>query len=129
VSQFAIQNDGTLSEIGSPVSAGVNTRSVAVHPSGHFAYASNRGGSVSEYVIRNDGTLSPIGTALVPAGIDPETIFIDLSGRYAYVGSGTPSNEISQFTIGADGRLSPMSAPTALAGGAPATFAAVYTWE
>ena len=67
VSQYGIEANGTLSLLTSdpltpnPVGAGDGPFSVAVDPSGKFAYVANSGSdNVSQYSIGTDGRLSPL---------------------------------------------------------------------
>ncbi|MFI5261910.1 MAG: lactonase family protein [Candidatus Limnocylindrales bacterium] len=92
--------------------------SIAVHPSGKWAYVSlGQKGKVNEYTIGSDGTLSPMDPPSVPAGGYPDTIALDPSGKHAYVSDGR-ENDVYQFTIDqASGALSPMTPATVPAGG------------
>ena len=57
--------------------------SVAVDPSGQFAYATNTNGTISAYTInQNTGALTA-GTAVV-AGTYPTSVIVDPSGKFAY---------------------------------------------
>jgi DNA-binding beta-propeller fold protein YncE len=79
---------GALTSIGS-VDAGAYPTSVAVDPSGNFAYATisvgpDRPGTVSMYSINSPaGTLTSLGT--VPTGVNPWSLVVDRSDRFAYV--------------------------------------------
>ena len=89
-------NTGALTEIpddprteirdGSPFPAGGEPQSVAVDPSGTFAYVTNlSSGNVSGYRIDPTGALIPIGGSPFPAGSLPNCVEVDPSGRFAYV--------------------------------------------
>src|SRR5258706_10603006 len=56
--------------------------------------------------------------ALVPAGMNPRSVAVDPSGRYAYVANGA-SNDVSQYAIGVDGSLVLMASATVAAGNDP----------
>jgi DNA-binding beta-propeller fold protein YncE len=69
VSAYSIGANGALmlNVPGSPFAAGNTPLSVAVDPTGKFAYVANTGGNVSSgdvsaYSIGADGALTPIGT-------------------------------------------------------------------
>ena len=75
ISQFSISAGGALTPL--PIafvpsgSHSINTRvsSVNVDPTGHFAYATNRGdGNISQYSIDSTGGLVPLTIAVVPSG-------------------------------------------------------------
>ena len=79
--------------------------SVAVDPSGRFAYMTNGGMNtgglnlVSEFIIDStSGALTSIGT--VATGDDPNSVAIDSGGKFAYVANFS-SNDVSMYTINA----------------------------
>src|SRR5207253_411720 len=77
--------------------------SVAVDPSGKFAYVANEGGfaptSVSMYTIdATTGVLTSIGT--IAAGGRAASIAVHPSGKFAYVTNGG-SNDVSMYNIDA----------------------------
>jgi 6-phosphogluconolactonase (cycloisomerase 2 family) len=128
ISQYTIGADGKLTPMSpATVGAGSTPTSVTVDPSGRFAYVTNWwadrpsfhfGGSdnVSQYAIGSDGKLTPMSPATVEAGVGPNSIVIDPSGRFAYVVNAyrdpvtdyIHTNNVSQYTVGADGKLTPM---------------------
>jgi len=105
------------------VAAGNGPQSVAVAPSGQFAYVANLlSGDVSQYSIGADGSLSPLAPATVDSGSDPFSdpfsITVEPSGKFVYVANwGT--HDVSQYSIGGDGGLSPLTPATVAAGDAP----------
>jgi len=87
--------------------AGGNPNSVAVDPSGKFAYVVNSTqatlpvGSVSAYIIdAASGALTPVAGSPFPAGTLSRSITVDPSGRFAYVAN-SMSNNVSAYTIDA----------------------------
>lgn len=83
--------------------------SVAVDPSGKFAYAPQSGafpagtygGSNSVSMFTVDGTtgaLTSIG--LIAAGTNPDSVAVDPAGKFAYV-TNASSNDVSMYTINA----------------------------
>jgi 6-phosphogluconolactonase (cycloisomerase 2 family) len=76
ISQYLIGTGGVLSPIGAGfVAAGMGTSSVAVDPTGAFAYATNRGeSSLSQYTVGAGGALTPMATPTVAAGANPTSI-------------------------------------------------------
>ena len=129
VSQYPIGANGALpTTAASSVATGTYPYSIAVVPSGLYAYVANDiGNNVSEYTISsgvltlNTSTANSTGT--VNAGLNPVSVTVDPTGQYAYVanyGDGT----VSQYTIDTPssltpGALAPMSAPTVLVGSNP----------
>ena len=85
-----------------------STAEIAIHPSGKFLYASNRGhNSIAEFRIDpTSGLLSPIGHTT--SGINfPRNFAIDPSGAWLYVAN-QKGDDIVQFRIDQDtGRLAP----------------------
>jgi 6-phosphogluconolactonase len=93
---------GTLTLIGT-TGAGSCPLSVALHPSGKFAYAANTGSDggpdiegVSMYTINPNGALTPMG--LINAGSCPSSLAVDPSGKFAYV-TNHCDNTISMYKI------------------------------
>jgi YVTN family beta-propeller protein len=96
-------NGGSSSSVSFPmVTGGTNPLSIAVDPTGRFAYVANQGcfgsfpGSVSMYQIGPTGTLSSLGT--IPAGSAPISITVDPLGKFAYVAN-TDSKDVSTYII------------------------------
>jgi len=84
------------------VTGATNSLSIAVDPTGRFAYVANQGclgsfpGSVSMYQIGPTGTLSSLGA--IPAGSGPISITIDPLGKFAYVAN-LYSKDVSTYII------------------------------
>jgi 6-phosphogluconolactonase len=75
--------------------------SVAVEPSGKFAYVANGGAgspfNIEMYTINGTtGALTSIGT--IATGTDPAFVAVDPSGKFAYVAN-SGSNDVSMYTI------------------------------
>ena len=98
-------SSGALTAIaGSPFTAGRGSISIAVAPSGRFAYMANFGsGDISAYAIDSaTGALASLPGSPYPVGADPRAIAIEPSGRFAYVlGDGAEEGNI--FAYGIDG--------------------------
>jgi len=105
VSMYTINHaTGALTSIGT-ISAGTAPVSVAVDPSGKFAYVANENdtpgsaGNVSMYTINaTTGALASIGT--ISAGTAPVSVAVDPAGKFAYV-TNSGSNDVSMYTIDA----------------------------
>jgi 6-phosphogluconolactonase len=129
VDQFTIGGDGTLTALGTPVAIGGGGLGVtlAVDPSGHFAYvAEPTSGVVAQFTIGADGMLTAMSTPSITAGSQPAFVKIHPGGRFAYVvnqGDGS----ISQYTIDATtgGSLVAMSTPSVSTGEPIPTFATI----
>jgi 6-phosphogluconolactonase len=112
------------------IAARLTPLSVAVDPSGRFAYAANSlSDNVSMYAINaTTGALTLIDTP-VAAGRDPLSAAVDPSGRFAYVaneGSSPSSGNVSMYTINATtGALAPIAPGTIAAGINPRSVAIV----
>jgi 6-phosphogluconolactonase (cycloisomerase 2 family) len=123
VSQYTMGTNGALNtSAASSVATGATPYSIAVVPSGLYAYVANNfngvgGNTVSEYTI-NSGVLtlnttiaSPTGT--IAARTNPVSVTIDPTGQHVYVVN-AGSNNVSQYKISsADGTLSELAAPVA----------------
>jgi 6-phosphogluconolactonase len=100
VSAYTINpTSGALTAVGSPVAAGTFPVSVAVDPSGKFAYVANGcdvscsvNGNVSAYTIGVTGALTPVVGSPFPAGSNPNSVAVDPSGKFAYVVNQCVSN-------------------------------------
>jgi YVTN family beta-propeller protein len=100
VSAYAINaTTGALTSVGT-IATGTDPGSVAVDPSGKFAYVTNSGSNdVSMYTIEaTTGALGSIGT--IAAGTDPVSVAVDPSGKFAYV-TNFSSNDVSMYNINA----------------------------
>ena len=100
VSMYTINaTTGALTSIGM-IAAGTSPDSVAVDPSGKFAYVPNFGSNnVSMYTIdATTGALASIGT--IAAGTSPVSVAVDPAGKFAYVPNFN-SNDVSMYTIDA----------------------------
>jgi 6-phosphogluconolactonase len=95
ISVYSIDpNNGALTPVaGSPFATGKSPRSIAIAPSGKFAYIANIGGpsdngSISEYSIdATTGVLTQLAGSPIMKGDFPASIAVDRTGKFAYVGS------------------------------------------
>ena len=93
---------GRLKFIGK-AATGIFPFSVALHPSGQYAYVANLGtSSVSQYTIGADGSLTPMANPSANSPSSPRIFTVDPTGSYAYAAY---ASGVSQYTIGADGSL------------------------
>jgi 6-phosphogluconolactonase (cycloisomerase 2 family) len=90
---------------GSPFAAGQYPYSLAIEPTGHFAYVANAGsGDVYAYSIdAQTGALTQIGSPIT-AGTRPISIVTDPRGQYVFTAN-TTSGDVSAFAINFDGTL------------------------
>jgi 6-phosphogluconolactonase (cycloisomerase 2 family) len=117
--------------------------SVAVDPSGKFAYAADGGAfpagsfggdsSVSMYTINSTtGALTPIG--MIDSGSSPDSVAVDPTGKFAYVAN-FGSNNVSMYTIDATsgalasiGTIAAGPGPVSVAVDPAGKFAYVANW-
>jgi 6-phosphogluconolactonase (cycloisomerase 2 family) len=123
ISIFVIDpNSGKLSV----VPGGINTEgttSIAFEPSGRFLYSleSSRDHAFVYAVNSTTGALSRTtgcgGAGVCPTGSNPDSITVDPSGRYAYVGYGqfTATNRYSTSIYKIDPETGTLTAPNTLA--------------
>jgi 6-phosphogluconolactonase (cycloisomerase 2 family) len=79
-------------------SPGDSPHSVAVEPSGRFAYVSNSDGTVTTYSIGpSSGALTQVGSE-APGDGQGYVVTVDPTGRFVYVGNAA-SNTITTFSI------------------------------
>ena len=99
---------------------GVSPQSIAVDPTGKFAYVANSASNnVSMYTIDGTtGALTPIG--LIPAGSGPVSIAVHPTGKFVYVANESILNDltssVSMYTINpATGAMTSIGLPVATA--------------
>jgi 6-phosphogluconolactonase len=122
VSAYTIDEaTGALSPApGSPFPAGINSRSVAVDSTGHFAYVANYGSAdISAYRIdQESGALAPISGSPISVGGAASSVAADQDAHFVYVAVdlGSGPSQVSGFSIDEkSGDLTPVpgsAAPT-----------------
>jgi 6-phosphogluconolactonase (cycloisomerase 2 family) len=131
---FAVQRDGALRAMGSPVATGgLAPRSVAVSPNGQQLYVSHRDSdSIATFTIGRRGIPEPLGAPIqlpgcTPTGdpprgaCAPDWMSITPNGKWLYVVN-LMSDDLFTFSIGADGALALVAGPLP-AGGRPEMIA------
>jgi DNA-binding beta-propeller fold protein YncE len=112
VSGYAINKaNGALSAIpGSPFPADEIPYSIAVDPTGSFAYVANyRSNTISVFKIDQcAGALWQSVKSTPTGGLSAITLSLDPHGRYLYVNN-TASDNVSAFAVGNDGQLTAVS--------------------
>ncbi|MEM9379444.1 MAG: beta-propeller fold lactonase family protein [Planctomycetota bacterium] len=96
---------------GDAVATGADPRSLAVDPTGRFAYVASFGSATVQAYTLDGGTgdLTALGAA-VATGMEPIDVLVHPSGRHAYVAD--QAGTISQYDVGTDGVLTPKAPPT-----------------
>src|SRR5260221_6836606 len=134
VSAYSIGSNGALPHVpGSPFPAGQNPGSVAVDPTGKFAYVVNGSnnvssfGAVSAFSIGSNGALTPVPGSPFPAGLGSESLAVDPTGKFAYVTNLSSFTSgfgaVSAFSIGSNGALTPVPGSPFATGSAPPSVA------
>lgn len=133
VSAYSIGSNGALTPVpGSPFPAGQNLESVAVDPTGRFAYVVNGSntvpgvGTVSAFSIGSNGALTPVPGSPFPGGSVPVSVTLDPTGKFAYVAnlvSNGPFGAISAFSISSNGALASVPGSPFPAGSFPESMA------
>jgi 6-phosphogluconolactonase (cycloisomerase 2 family) len=118
VSQYRIESNGALTAMNpSSVAAGISPVSIAVDPSGRYAYVANTGdvisptpvaGNVSQYTIGSTGALTPMTPATVSNAVRPLFITVQPSGNYDYVAD-YDNSRVYQYTVASNGALAAMT--------------------
>jgi 6-phosphogluconolactonase (cycloisomerase 2 family) len=93
ITQFAIQADGTLQNLGN--TAVLQPSQIAADPTGRFVYLATLGGGVAAYIISPDGTMSALGSTGVQTF---SSVAVDGTGRFVYAGNPV-TNQLQLFTI------------------------------
>ena len=98
VTSFSIGSNGGL--FGDrEVAAGSRPISIAVDPTGRFAYVANASSGISTFAISpGNGELTEVGTELAVGG-GPSSIAVDPTGRFVYL---TNFNSVRTFAIDPD---------------------------
>jgi uncharacterized repeat protein (TIGR02543 family) len=127
VSQYTIGANGAPLTPMTPatvkVAGGGSPNSIAVDPTGKYAYVASEGGPLAQYTIGANGTLTAMTPATVTAGANSDSITVDPSGKYVYVANEyNDAYAIFQFTIGATGALTAMSPVSVEAGSGSASI-------
>ena len=107
ISQYTIGSGGALTPMyPKTIYAIASPQSVAVAPSGMYAYAANEGDStLSQYTIGSGGALATMNPVWVhDIGDGPQSIVINPSGTYLYTAD-LGSNTVTQWAIGSNGAL------------------------
>jgi 6-phosphogluconolactonase (cycloisomerase 2 family) len=91
------------------VAGGVGPTSLAVDPTGKFAYVANEGcpdafaSNVSMYTIdTSSGLLTPVGSPVTAGDFGADSVAVDPSGKFAYVanwGEGNTAGSVSMYTV------------------------------
>jgi 6-phosphogluconolactonase len=133
VSAYSSGSGGVLTPVpGSPFPVGPNPASVAVDPTGKFAYVVNDSnvpevpGTVSAFTIGSGGALTPVPGSPFPAGDTPDSVAVDPTGRFVYVVNVAISGQlgaVSAFSIGPNGALTPVPGSPFSAGSLPEALA------
>lgn len=116
VSAFSIDStSGALSSLGGAVATGPSPESIAIEPSGRFAYVSNRGASdsgttLTRYNIALTGTLTLPVTIATEAG--PVDLAMDPLGHFTYVAAVSPPRLAGYEIASNDGSFSSIGTPT-----------------
>ena len=97
---YAILEDGSFQQIGSPVTGLTLPRRISVHPSGDYIYVAVRN-SILCYKVGDDGALTPL-TPLINT-IENENMAVHPSGKYLYAINTT--NSFCTYNINQDGSL------------------------
>jgi len=128
VQAFRIGADGTLTEIsGSPYTVGAEPKQLGIDPTGQFLYVVNQdsgqaNGTVTAFSINPasgpaGGQLTTLGT--VNAGSNPQSVAIEPTGRFAYVGNrGVADNGtiLSRYNIDTNGTISSPGSTATISG-------------
>jgi 6-phosphogluconolactonase (cycloisomerase 2 family) len=114
---FAIEADGSLTEVGAPVeTTGDVSGPPVISPNGKFVYKTDGNEqSVSAYTIGPSGALAPSGSP-TPTGLSqPDGVGMSTDGRFLYV-EPMSGEKIQAFSVATDGSLTKIGALTPTGG-------------
>ncbi|HZR65232.1 MAG TPA: beta-propeller fold lactonase family protein [Terriglobales bacterium] len=108
---FINRQNGYLTSVsGSPFAANQYVGAVAVHPSGHYVFATRDqhegNDGVAVFHVQSNGSLVEIPGSPFPTQNDPSQIVVDPSGKYLYVVDSEAY--LDAFQISSDGSLTPL---------------------
>jgi DNA-binding beta-propeller fold protein YncE len=125
VSAYSIGSNGGLipvagSPFGGPEDLGGFPNSIAIDPTGQFAYVvSENESSISAFIIGPTGTLNDVaGWNVFDTGAIPVSVIVDPTGKFAYVANSS-DNDVSGYVIDSKGGLTPVPGSPFAAGGDP----------
>ena len=101
ISGFAIAANGTLSGVGSPVSAGAGATvaGITIDPKGQFLFAADSANNkIASFSISAAGVLTPVAGSPFNTGTTPMAIAVDSTSAFLY-SANQGSNNVSGFKI------------------------------
>jgi len=109
ITAYAINSDGAITPIGSPIRVGRFCGDSAITPDGRRLYVVCQDfDQIFGFAIGSDGGLTPLtGSPYLVTGEFPETATPSPDGRFIFVASPgrTTDGSVSAFSVGADGAL------------------------
>ena len=126
ITAYAINRDGSLTPIGSPIRVGRFCGALSITPDGHNVYLTcTDTDEIHGFAIGSDGELTPLPRSPYAVSDFPEGITTSPDGRFVYtasVGLGTTPEgpgAVSAFAIGGDGALTELPGSPIKAGTFP----------
>ncbi|CAN5232780.1 hypothetical protein BH11BAC5_BH11BAC5_45020 [soil metagenome] len=118
VSSYRIQENGTISLITGPVSAGQTAACWAVVTNNYkYVYAANTGsGTISSFGVSNSGSISVNAAVAASAGTGPADAALSHDSKFLYVRNGG-SSSISVYAVSGNGSLTNVQTITGLEAG------------
>ncbi|HEX8207120.1 MAG TPA: beta-propeller fold lactonase family protein, partial [Solirubrobacteraceae bacterium] len=123
VNVFAVEADGSLTDLASPAATEDNPFGLTITPDGEHVYTGNAGGnSISAFEVEADGTLTELAASPYERAVDINHLTTDAAGRYLYAGNAS-NDEVTAFSIAGDGELTELA--DSPFDGAPGDFQAI----
>lgn len=118
VSSYRIQENGAVSLISGPISAGQTAACWAVVTSNNkYVFAANTGsGTISSFGVSNSGSISVNAAVAASAGTGPADAALSQDSKFLYVRNGG-SSSISVFSVASNGSLTNVQTITGLEAG------------
>jgi len=122
MSQYVINDDGTLSANGLPVSGLGFGGYAAIAPNGRFVFVTTYTPTIYQLVVDTDGRLIFNTPSSIAATGNTTGMTLTPDGAYAYACSFS-SNVVNQYSVGESGTLTPRTPATVPTGGNPRQIA------
>ncbi len=109
---YPLSSTGAIGPAIANIKIGIAPIGVSALPNGTAVYVISKGGDtqlgrVYSFNANSDGSLAPIGTGYVAAGVAPNAVTVDPTGRFLYTTDGS-ANQLIGYTISSSGALTPM---------------------
>jgi 6-phosphogluconolactonase len=101
ITAFSIATDGTLTQIGAPVTAGADMVGMAIDPKGQFLYAADfLNSKIASFSVQSGGGITPVAGSPFATNLGPFALAVDTKGVFLFSAEQGAAG-VSSFTINA----------------------------